>query len=125
MKQADQKEPWLKAALSDLEQEAHNLDAETQSRLTQARARALETPNVPFWRQPQWQVGFAVACLMALIAPQVLSPSNPQQPTNNLAPTPMAMKDMPIIVAEEGLDFYQNMEFILWLEAQQTSSQSG
>ncbi len=89
------------------------LDAATQSRLTQARVRALAelAPRRPWGLRSLLPVGAAAAA--ALAAWIALVPHAPNQPVQ-----PAALGDLDVLTAAEDLQLIEELEFFAWLEAQ-------
>ncbi|MBS0516853.1 MAG: hypothetical protein JSS16_15450 [Proteobacteria bacterium] len=109
---------WIDQASQVLDDSIRDLDAATLSRLNRARQAALaqrHAHTAPAWLLP---AGFASACvlLLAVAAWQPHRRGETQQP----APVAAAADT----VADEGdseensAEFYQNLEFYAWLDAQ-------
>lgn len=102
------------------------LDAATLQRLRGARERALQQAQTTtaFWQHPAWGVplGAAAIVLAAVIGGLVWwnLGSQPGVPfaTNN-------GEDMAIVLSNDNLDMYANMDFYQWLQAQQQQPSSG
>jgi negative regulator of sigma E activity len=102
-----------------LDAEIADLDAATLARLRQAREQALE---IAAGKQPatwQWwparfpaQFGLATAALFAVVIWQ-LQPF----PSHDLPVVDMA-DDLEILIANDEVGFYADMEFLIWLEQQ-------
>jgi hypothetical protein len=102
-----------------LEVEIPDLDATTLARLRQARERALaiaagKQPASWQWRPARFpiQIGFATAALIAAVIWQ-LQPF----PARDL-PIVDIEDDLEILVASDEMNFYADMEFLIWLEQQ-------
>ena len=117
----DAKERQLSAELNRvLEQEVSELDQVTLSKLSAARHRATAVTNDSWIPTRPWAFGTGLAS-MALLAmiilpnfspPVVLQPEVPQ-----LTSTAAVLEDLSILAGGEGVDFYQSVDFLLWLES--------
>lgn len=113
----DRPQTWPAQAKALLDQSVEQLDAATLSRLNRARQAALaqRRPRPRQWLLP---TGLASACmlLLALLTWHAYVP--------RLAPsdTPVARTtssgDLDLVSGEDSLEFYQDLEFYAWLEAQ-------
>ena len=99
------------------------LDAGTLARLRAARERALEEvrTQTAFWRRPAWSLPLsAAAIVLAAVVAGVVWWNLDSQPgvpfaTNN-------GEDMAIVLSNDNLDMYADMDFYRWLQAQQQQS---
>lgn len=89
-----------------------DLDAATLSRLTRARQRALSRLDRPARRYRRGWLPAAAATLIAILA-AVLLWSRPQPPA---PPVAANVEDMEILLADEELELYSELEFYAWLE---------
>lgn len=118
---------WIARARQLLDESARDLDAHTASRLNRARqtALALRSRRSPrHWLLP---AGLASACAALLLAVAIWQPHHPA-PSPLVAPdtldstaTPagaVGATDADATPAEDTLEFYQNLEFYAWLDAQ-------
>jgi hypothetical protein len=96
------------------------LDAGTLARLSAARARAVEQAKVraTFWRRPAWGLPLSAAAIVlaAVIGGLVwwnlnVQPKVPFAASNG--------EDMAIVLSNDNLDMYADMDFYRWLQAQQ------
>ena len=92
------------------------LGAATQSRLRQARMRALQasawnSPRLACVRRYAWMPATVVAALLAVWV--LRGPDEAAQP--ELA---ASVTDLDILLAEEDLDVFEELEFYTWLEEQ-------
>ena len=106
--------PWVADARALLDESAQALDAATLSRLNRARQAALDQRR----RAPRlwWfsAVGLAGSCAL-LLAVAWWNPHWRGEPPA-LASNPAAEMDTGI--GDDSIEFYQNLEFYAWLEAQ-------
>ena len=89
-----------------------NINGPIQSRLTQARNKALSHSNKPHPHFIKWMlplISTAVAALLVII----LMPSNPQQ---NEAINMATSEDLIMVSEMEDIELYNNIEFYQWLE---------
>ncbi len=94
-----------------LDDSAEILDGGVQSRLTQARFRALEQTSKPsWWREwiPQPMPGLALAAGLVLALVFTLNGPTQTQSGNNL-------EDLDLLAAADQLELYEDMEFYAWL----------
>ncbi len=123
---SEDQDKFIKQIKQQLDQESKALDAETLSRLRQARARALsESDNR---KSRQWSVlgggavAFASVSVLA-IAVWLSVPTNTLQNPPALAEAQItAFDDLELLAATEELEFYEDMEFYYWLEIQNAQS---
>jgi hypothetical protein len=107
--------PWIDDARALLDASAHDLDAATLSRLNRARQAALARRQ----RGPVVRWGFisALAASAALLlAVAAWPPPLQRAPTAATAEVTAATDGDS---AEDSLEFYQDLEFYAWLEAQE------
>lgn len=115
-------EPWLQHALSDLDQSVETMDPAIETRLNAARRLANREQNraFRFWEIPQWLTGAAIACSIALVATVAINMNTAtNQPVeSHIATTnkPITLDVMPIMTARDDLEFYESIDFLLWLE---------
>jgi len=110
---------WLADARARLDESAQSLDAATLSRLNRARQAALaqrRSRGLRGWWLPA--AGLATSCALALA---VLAWYPPGRPTQRVAPAHAPVSDAEI-AADDGIEFYQDLEFYAWLDAQEQDS---
>ncbi len=114
---------WLESVRAQLEQRSEAIDGATQSRLTQARAAAVERTRRPR-RRALWLVPMGACALLAAVVGTRLTFELPTGPT--AAPTPAAaVSDLEILAAEEDFALLADLEFYLWLEAELPATDAG
>lgn len=95
------------------------LDAATQSRLNQARQRALAEMDRGHGRvagRPRWLAPVAAAVVAAL-ALGVLNQRGPDQiPADSLVAESADPADFELLLDEEGLELMEGLEFYAWLD---------
>ena len=95
-----------------------SLDAQTRSKLTRARYRALEEleASAPAgWRQ-QWMPAGVVA--VGVLAVIMLWQGQPAVSPETQAFDVAALNDLEILLGDEDLDMLQELEFYAWLDEQ-------
>ncbi|HLW73704.1 MAG TPA: hypothetical protein VKT74_01395 [Gammaproteobacteria bacterium] len=96
-----------------------SLDSETLARLRTARARAVEAVGVPArWQMRGWRLPAGVA---ALIAVALLGGFLWMGGAGTTAPASAFSKansDAPLMMANDNLDMYGDMDFYQWMAAQ-------
>lgn len=111
------KEVWLSSIKDQLDASCDELSSETLDELRQARTRALNrhSVNQPFWTQTKVFGGVASFAMIALLSWVVnFAP-------NNKKPEPVMislLEDMPVMLSSQNLDFYENLDFHLWLSTE-------
>jgi len=116
---------WTDQARRVLDESAQSLDGATLSRLNRARQAALAQRRSALrpWFVP---AGFASACALLLAVAVVWRAPLPMQAKGG-AQTPIATAlqsggfaagDLDIVSGDEGLEFYQDLEFYAWLDQQ-------
>ena len=107
-------QPWIDDARALLDDSARSFDAATLSRLNRARQAALASRRrVPVVR---WPFISALAASAVLLLAVAVWP--PQYRTPEPAPAAAAAA-ADGDTAEDSLEFYQDLEFYAWLEAQE------
>ena len=92
---------------TSLNNSVDSLDAETQSRITQARYRALEQQTK---QKSEWWIPatvFASTCLLILMI---------SMDAGEVLPEPAPLQDIEIISNIDDLEFLEELEFYEWLE---------
>ena len=109
MTQNDNEQDLLKNAQRILDDGADNLDADTTSKLKKIRYQALEQKQQKFsWLTP-YSTFAATASVMVLA--MTLWFSQPPMVNDELV-----IEDMPLLSANEELEFFQELEFYNWLD---------
>ena len=112
-----------KALNQHLDARVESLDFNVTSKLAAARHRALDQQAAPslwqsFFRWQSLAGGTAALAVAYLIGAQLLITPEALQPT--VATDPAAgdlMADLPILAEGDDIEFYQNIEFLEWLES--------
>jgi hypothetical protein len=119
MNEPDPKQSWLADVRASLDESAHSLDAATLSRLNRARQAALVQRRSRGLRA-LWLPAAGLATSCALVLAVVA-----WYPSGRL-PGPALPVHLPVsdaeIAADDGIEFYQDLEFYAWLDAQEQES---
>lgn len=109
---------WIAQARQLLDESASALDAATVSRLNRARQAALQQRRAArHWMLPAGLVSAAAVLVLAVLAWQGLAPP-PRETDFPLGANNSANGDIELVSSDDGLEFYQDLEFYAWLEAQ-------
>lgn len=115
------KERQLSAELNRvLELEVSELDQVTLSKLSAARHRATGSTNDSWIPVRPWAFGTglaSMALLAVIILPNFSPPVVMQTEDPQLTSAAAVLEDLSILAAGEGVDFYQSVDFLLWLES--------
>ncbi len=110
----DRERDLEQAARRLLDEAAHNLDARTLSRLRHGRAEAWRLAHRGARARPQWQIlagGAALAGVVIAVAASLWLALSPRPPAL------VAVDDVDLLVAQEGPDFYTDLDFYRWVAA--------
>ncbi len=136
-KSNDSQDAWIKSAVSELDSSVENMDAIDASRLRTARQmayREAEAQRQKGWASGfndwlNWKSGLTLACTIAVVATITLNLNLDQKaPPELIAKTtqPFTQKvkieEIPLLTAKEDLEFYESVNFLLWLEDKQSQS---
>jgi len=126
------KPDWIKLAVNELDDSVASMDPIDGSRLRTARQmayREAESQRQEGWAAGlgnwlNWKSGLTLACTIAIVATMTL---NLDQPLENVTATPLAkpkvgIEMIPLLTAKEDLEFYESINFLLWLENKQGKS---
>jgi len=112
-------DPLVKQLKQSLDQQTNELDTATLLALRQARARSLNAlENKPQWFKPNtiWVGGLATAATL-LIALLLVWPGE-----NDISPEMVQdVADIDLLFDDDSIEFYQDLDFYLWLEQQEPS----
>lgn len=108
---------WVRQATDLLDDAARDLDAATLSRLNRARQAALELHRPRAARVWLLPAGLASACML-LLAFAVWQPHRHEEAARAAAPTAAGKANDADLSDEASLEFYQDLEFYAWLDAQ-------
>lgn len=110
---------WIRQAAELLDDAARDLDAATLSRLNRARQAALDLHRPRAARTWLLPAGLASACVL-LLTLAVWQPHRHDDAAKAAAQATVAGKagDADALSDEASLEFYQDLEFYAWLDAQ-------
>jgi hypothetical protein len=116
-------QPWIADVRARLEDSAQSLDAATVSRLNRARQAALarhRSRRHLVWWLPAAGLAFSCALLLAV----AFWPQDGNAPAGAALPVVAAAGDdaADAIAADDNIDFYQDLEFYAWLDAEDLES---
>jgi hypothetical protein len=122
-----EQQPWVGDARVLLDESAQALDAASLSRLNRARQAALaqrrQRKRMTRWL-PALGLGLACSCAL-LLAVAVWVPRqrlNPVDAAPGAYSTAAYSGETDAISGDDGIEFYQNLEFYAWLDAQEQES---
>ena len=96
------------------DESVERLDAATLSKLNQGRQKALEELDntKAFGQWARWvpATGVAAAAVVAVVVWQ-------GDPGDNVAPEPGSMTDFEILLSEDSLEMFEDLEFYSWVDA--------
>lgn len=117
MKKSD--EQFVQEAKALFDASVDELDAATLSTLNQTRHRALEEAEAPRTRLLRWApaAGAAAAVLVAVM----VSLPGPSQ----VEVMPAAMVDMEILLGEDSIEMFEELEFYSWLDMMEEGDDVG
>ena len=103
-------EEFNKRAKADFDSSVDALDAETLSRLNRARHAALAELQQPARQWSRWvpAAGLAAAAVVAVVIVQ--------NPVGIDEPPPAAVADMEILLGEDSIEMFEDLEFYSWLD---------
>jgi hypothetical protein len=116
MKKRDREAIFVEHVKKGLEQSVDDMDGKTLSRLAGLRREALERKRQRRYRIPRWMrvpaAGLAAAAVALLAFTTVVKETSPPLGEQILA-------DVDILSSREVMEFYENLDFYLWLAEQQ------
>ncbi len=113
------KPSWVADARALLDASTDSFDAATLSRLNRARQAALvqrRRRSVRAWWLPA--TGLAASCALVLALVAWLPRGQPEA----VPATHATAADADVAAADDGIEFYQDLEFYAWLDAQEQDS---
>ena len=115
----DQLPRWAEQAKQMLDESAQGLDAATLSRLNRARQKALESARPRRLRPWFVPAGVASACAVLLAVAVVWHQPGPSTPLGDgQSNASLSDTDLDMVSSDDGIEFYQDLEFYAWLDAQ-------
>lgn len=119
-----ERQPWIDDARALLDESAQSVDAASVSRLNRARQAALAQRR-PARRVARWLPATGLACSAALLAVAVWAPQRAPHPAAAATGSNVAAAlsvDGDAISGDDTIEFYQDLEFYAWLDAQEQES---
>lgn len=98
-----------------LERQSEQLPELDSARLRAARLRALDAVREPIYRRRPMLLWGTAASLVLVAGMLLLNPAPTPSGQGNPALAEMSAADMDLLMSEESLDFYQDLEFYEWL----------
>ena len=112
MTEHDKEQKFLNNVRNTLHKSLDAIDAETTSRIKQARYQALEQGH----NKSSWLMPFSAIAVTASVV--TLSVTLWFTPFNEMNEE-LVLEDISLLTASEELDFYQELEFYNWLDDEQ------
>lgn len=103
-------EEFNQQAKAKFDASVDELDAATLSRLNRARHKALAELQQPTRQWSRWVPAAGVAAV-ALVAVMIA-----QNPAGIYEPPPTAVADMEILLGEDSIEMFEELEFYSWLD---------
>lgn len=121
MNARETEEAFLEKAREALKASTAALPAEVLARLRESRRLAVEAASHPgpAWRRNGWVPAGALAAVFVAVLGGALwlnGGETPAAPGTNFAAG--ANEDMPIVLNNDGLDMYADMDFYQWMETE-------
>jgi hypothetical protein len=108
------KQSWIGRARELLDDSAQALDAATLSRLNRARQAALGARRARRLL-PGWAPALGFACSALLLAIVLWPQRHGEAPPSHV---PAVAADADFASPDDSIEFYQNLDFYAWLDAQ-------
>lgn len=118
MNEYDKEQKFLHTVSTALDESLDHIDAHAQSRLRQARSKAMQSIEKKSWLQPTaWLSAGSIAaiCIVAITGILYLNASSTGLPVNGFA-------DVDLIASDESLELFENLEFYQWLQQEETGA---
>jgi hypothetical protein len=105
----------LQSVVASLDESIEHLDARTLSRLNRARHEALATQAKSRLVKPSWLTAGTFAVLFVSLMTGWMLFSTPGK-------TPLGPDEFELVVANEDFELMQNLDFVVWMIAQDNAS---
>ena len=112
-------EEFNQRAKADFDTSVDALDAATLSRLNRARHAALAELQQPTRQWTRWAPAAGLAAV-ALVAVMIV-----QDPAGVDGPPPTAVADMEILLGEDSIEMFEELEFYSWLDVMEQADDVG
>jgi len=129
---------WLKSAISELDDSVETMDAIDANRLRTVRQmayREAQSRSNKGWGSSlgewlNWKSSLTLVCTIALLATVTLNLNLTPDETKRVeiakttqpAKPKASIEVIPLLTAREELEFYESVNFLLWLENKQKKS---
>ncbi|TDR20768.1 hypothetical protein [Marinicella litoralis] len=108
-------DPINKQIKQSLDAQADSIDRQTQVKLNELRHAAIKHPQTNQFNRFQWSlVGIAATTVMVISLMLIL----PKQQTDHIDDSFM-FEDLELLANEADTDFYQDIDFLSWLDENQ------
>ncbi|HEY2395446.1 MAG TPA: hypothetical protein VGH81_05600 [Rudaea sp.] len=119
------RQPWIDDARALLDESAQAVDAASLSRLNRARQAALAQRR-PRRQATWWLPAAGLACsgalLLAIVVWAPLRSTHPVDAAPGTGAAAVQSAEADPIPGDEAFEFYQDLEFYAWLDAQEQES---
>lgn len=108
----------LESLSNALDKDVEQLDSVTLTRLAAAR-RSATSKKGAVMLQP-WSVGAglaSMALLVMIVMPHLMPPESVPEESVQLTSSAKVFEDLSVLAGGEGIDFYQSVDFLIWLES--------
>lgn len=137
MNKSQTQQDWIKSAVNELDDSVATMDSIDASRLRTARqmaSREAESHRQQGWAADfsdwlNWKSGLMLACTIALVATITLNLNLHQADqrveivtATQVTKPKVGIEMIPLLTAQEDLEFYESVNFLLWLENKQGKS---
>ena len=117
MNKDEQNAEFARQLKAQLDQSGQQLDHVTLGRLRAARREALQSKRRTAWRQPA--AAFATLVLCAVLVTGLM------RPAEEVPDSVEMLEDITLLMAQEELEMYEDMDLILWLLEQEDGADFG
>lgn len=115
MKYSDEEKAFLETINKQLDQRVEEIDDPTKDALRRIRRSAIAQATDRSTSRWQWLQPVPIMATISLVL--VISLSLRLTMTSSMHPTP-ALEDIPLLTASDDIEFYNDLEFYRWIEAE-------
>ena len=119
------RQPWIDDARALLDESAQAVDAASLSQLNRARQAALAARRprrLAAWWLPAAGLACSGALLLAIVGWTPLRSTHPVDAAHGNSVVAMFPDESDGVPGDDSLEFYQDLEFYAWLDAQEQES---